>query len=72
MDEAIRQFQEVLRLKPDFAEVHNNLGNALAEKGQMDEAIRQYREALRLKPDDAFAHDNLARALRRKNAPAGP
>ena len=42
MDEAIRQYQEAIRLKPDYAEAHNNLGNALAEKGQMDEAIRQY------------------------------
>ena len=29
------------------AEVHSNLGIALADKGQINEAIRQYQEALR-------------------------
>ncbi len=49
-DEAIRQFQEALRLKPHYDMAHNNFGNALLQKGQTDEAIRQYQEALRLKP----------------------
>ena len=71
IDEAIRQFREVIRLKPDNTEVHSNLGVALARKGQMDEAIGQFQEAIRLKPDDAFAHDNLARALGMKNTPVG-
>ena len=52
-DEAISQYQEGLRLKPDYAGAYSNLGVALARKGQMDEAISQYQEALRLKPDFA-------------------
>ncbi len=44
IDEAISQFQEAIRLKPDYAEAHYNLGVALARKGQTDEAIRQYQE----------------------------
>jgi tetratricopeptide (TPR) repeat protein len=62
-DEAIRQFQEAIRLKPDLAKVHDNLGNALVSKGQADEAIRQYQEAIRLKPDLAKVHNNLGNAL---------
>ena len=38
--------------EPDYAEAHNNLGNALASKGQIDEAIRHYQEALRLAAPD--------------------
>jgi tetratricopeptide (TPR) repeat protein len=63
VDEAIRQFQEAIRLKPGFAVAHFNLGSAFEGKGQMDEAIRQYQEALRLKPDYAEAHNNLGAAL---------
>ena len=63
MDEAISQYQEAIRLRPGNASAHNNLGNALARKGQMDEAIRQFQEALRLQPDFANARKNLAAAL---------
>jgi protein O-mannosyl-transferase len=59
-DEAIRQYQEVICLKPDYAEAYNNLGTAFGNQGQIDEAIRQFQEAIRLKPDDAAAHFNLA------------
>jgi protein O-mannosyl-transferase len=65
-DEAIRQAQEALRLKPDDAEAHINLGKALDKMGQTDEAIRQYREALRLKPNSANAFNNLGTALGEK------
>jgi Flp pilus assembly protein TadD len=46
-----------------FREAHNNLGNALRDKGDHDRAIVKYREAIRLKPDYAEAHNNLGLAL---------
>jgi tetratricopeptide (TPR) repeat protein len=61
--EAIRQYQETIRLKPDDAEAYYNLGNALISNGQTDEAISQYQKAIRLKPDDAEACYNLGNAL---------
>jgi protein O-mannosyl-transferase len=63
IDEAIRQYQQAIRLKPHDAEAHNNLGYALLREGQMDEAIRQFQEASRLRPDDAEAHNGLGNAL---------
>ena len=51
---------------PTFADAHYNLGNALAERGQIDEAIAHYRKALEIKPDFAEAHNNLASALTRR------
>jgi tetratricopeptide (TPR) repeat protein len=52
-----------VRLKPDFAEAHNNLGNALARVGKLDEAIGHYEQALRIKPENAVAHYNMGDAL---------
>ena len=42
---------------------HNNLGFALAGRGQVDEAIAHYQKALEIKPDYAEAHNNLGNAL---------
>jgi tetratricopeptide (TPR) repeat protein len=62
--EAIAQFEWVLRLKPNLAETHTNLGNVLAKvPGRMNEAIAHYIEAARLKPEYAPAHINLAIAF---------
>src|SRR3990167_6017728 len=59
-DSAISEFQEAVRLKPDYAEAHYNLGMAYGVVGKKDWAITQYKEALRLKPDYQRAHFSLA------------
>ena len=61
---AMAEFREALRLKPDSAEAHSNLGKTLVDQGKLDEAIAEYRSAMRLKPDFALAHSNLGDALR--------
>ncbi len=61
--QAAQQYRRALALKPDYAEAHGNLGNALTELGQWDEAIEHYRQMLRLRPDIAEAHNNLGNAL---------
>jgi len=65
LDEAIRQFQQTVRLKPDVG-AHYNLGLTLLSKGRVDEAIRRLQEATRLKPDDPIMHNNLGAALLNK------
>ena len=57
-DEAAACYQQALRLKPDYAEAHNNLGNVFKEKGP-DQAAACYQRALQLKPDYALANYNL-------------
>jgi tetratricopeptide (TPR) repeat protein len=57
------QFREALRIKPDYAEAHNNLGACLTSAGHDAEAIPEFQTALRLKPGLADAHFNLALAL---------
>jgi Flp pilus assembly protein TadD len=66
MQDAIRQFEEAIRLKPDNAEAHDSLGIALGQKGQTDEAIREFEEAVRLKPAFPDPHNNLGVALDKK------
>ena len=53
-----------MELKPDFAEAHNNLGNAFKRQGKLDKAVACYRRALELKPRYAEAHYNLGLILR--------
>jgi len=60
---AIAQFDQALRLWPDFAEAHNNLGGALWKTGDVRGAIDQFERALRVEPDDAAARYNLGVAL---------
>jgi tetratricopeptide (TPR) repeat protein len=42
---------------------HNNLGQALLQKGRVDEAITQYQQALEINPNSVGAHLNLGNAL---------
>jgi Flp pilus assembly protein TadD len=63
LDGAIREYREVLRLKPDYPAAHFGLGFALEEKGDHNGAIRECREALRLDPNNADAHGTLGLAL---------
>ena len=62
-EEAINQFQEGIRLKPDDAGARYDLGNAFVKQDQIDEAISQYQEAIRLEPDYPDAHNNLGNVL---------
>ena len=56
-------YHKALAIKPDYAEAHNNLGNALKDLGKLDEAVASYHKALAIKPDFADAHNNLGSAL---------
>jgi tetratricopeptide (TPR) repeat protein len=61
--EAIELYQKLLILRPDCAEIYNNLGLALQDENRLAEAAGNYRQALRLKPDLADAQNNLGTVL---------
>ena len=63
LDEAEKECREALKINPDFAEAHYNLGVLLGNKGRKEDAEAEYRESLRIKPDFAFAHNNLGALL---------
>jgi Flp pilus assembly protein TadD len=61
--EAFAEYREAIRLQPDYAAAHYNLGNTLRDQGKLLEAIAALREAIRLQPGYAEAHNNLGLAL---------
>jgi tetratricopeptide (TPR) repeat protein len=63
LDEAANVYREALRLRPDDAGAHNNLGATLEQLGHADQAAAEYRESLQRAPDSSATHSNLGRAL---------
>ena len=61
--EAIEQWQTTLRLAPNFAEAHSNLGTALNNLGRPEEAVTHYQQAIKLRPQLYSAQENLAATL---------
>ena len=55
-DEAIRCFDEAIKIKPDLADAHAGKGFSLAMTGQHKEAMKCFEEAIRLNPDLADAY----------------
>ncbi len=51
----------------DYADAHNNLGNAFKKLGQLDTAVKSYEKALAIKPDFAETFNNLCNALKELN-----
>jgi serine/threonine protein kinase/tetratricopeptide (TPR) repeat protein len=66
IDVGSSHYKAVIRLRPDFAEAHNALGELRVAMGSWDRAVPCFREAIRLKPDYAEAHSNLGSVLAAK------
>jgi tetratricopeptide (TPR) repeat protein len=65
MGEAIAEYEEAIRLDPDYPKSYLNLGAVLSESGNTEEAKRAFRMALRLDPAYSAARVNLAMLLER-------
>jgi len=65
--EAAECYRRAIRLQPDFAIAHYNLGLALWEQGRVAEAIPAYQRAIELQPDFAPAYNNLGVAYLQQN-----
>ena len=60
LDEAIVQYQEAIKIMPDYAEAYNHLGYALLQRGRVDEAITYCRQAMQIQPANPWFQNNLA------------
>jgi tetratricopeptide (TPR) repeat protein len=55
---AVKDYAEVVRLRPEVPEAYNNLGVAQKRKGEIDHAAASFDRALALKPDYSAALTN--------------
>jgi tetratricopeptide (TPR) repeat protein len=62
LDEAISAYQQAVLVKPDFADAHNAMGNALLAQRKIDMAIVAFQNAVAANSKYANAHFNLANA----------
>jgi tetratricopeptide (TPR) repeat protein len=69
LDEALKQYKKVLRLKPNDVHARSSMAGIYAKQGQTDRAIMQYQEVLRLDPNFVDAGYNLATVLLQADRP---
>ena len=61
--DSLTLFERAVRVSPQSALAHNNLGLELASRGEKEASVHHFREAVRLVPAMAEAHRNLGVAL---------
>ena len=66
-DEAVRQFEQAVRLRPQDATANNALGASLMALGKPAEAIPYLSASIQARPDNFDAQYNLANALASQN-----
>jgi Tfp pilus assembly protein PilF len=62
IDNAITDYNEAIRLDPNFAFPYNGRAAAFDDKGEFDRAIADYDEVIRLDPTRAAPYNNRAQA----------
>ena len=62
-NEAIIEYEQAIRLYPDYLPTYNRLGPLLKSTGHFDDAVALFEKAVQLYPAYAGAHVNLGMAL---------
>ena len=64
---AIADYNEAIRINPDFTEAYTNRGVAKSDLGDKKGAIADYNETIRINPNFAIAYYNIACAYSLQN-----
>jgi cytochrome c-type biogenesis protein CcmH/NrfG len=59
---AVTALKKAVKNAPDNADIHNDLGHAYRQLGEMDLSFSHYNEALRLNPNHREAHEYIGEA----------
>ena len=65
LEEAEASYRQAIKLKPNLAQAHNNLGIIMKELGRLEEAFSAFIQAINLKPDFTDAYANFAIAIKK-------
>lgn len=63
LQDAVKENERALKLRPDIAGLHNNHGSFLFSMGRHKDAAASFEKALRLEPNDPQARNNLGGAF---------
>jgi predicted O-linked N-acetylglucosamine transferase (SPINDLY family) len=58
-NDAIYYYKKAININPNYADAHNNLGNALKDSGKFEKAISCYEKAININPNYVQAYYNL-------------
>ena len=67
-DRAIQDYDQAIKLDPNYANAFNNRGIAYADKDQYDRAIQDFDQAIKLNPHFAEVFDNRGNRLHRQRS----
>ena len=67
VEQKIEELKQAIRINPDDADAHANLGAAYADSGIYKESIESCKQAIRINPDHINAHYNLGLAYNLSN-----
>jgi len=59
-EDAIKVYYELLKIEPNNARAHSNLGMLLIDCGDFESALKHYNKSIEIKPDNYFAYINRA------------
>jgi tetratricopeptide (TPR) repeat protein len=59
---AASQYQDAIKVDPEYAEAYSNLGYCYRKQGKYDIAVRTYQKAIDLNPKLAEAHEYIGEA----------
>ena len=62
-EESINYYNQALKIKPDYAEVYNNLGLLFEDLSRFEDSLSYYNKAINLKPNDEKTYNNLGNLL---------